>query len=75
MLETEGILLGTEDGYFVIWCAEGFEAFVGLLTVVETWGHAVDFEEGVGDEFWGGPYSCFDAVMGFDVAVYWGRNC
>ena len=24
---------------------------------------------GVGDEGWGGPFSCLDAVVGFDVAV------
>lgn len=53
----------------VVWGAEGFEAFVTLLAVVEAWSHAVDAQVRRGDEFGGGPLACFFGVGGFDVAV------
>ena len=54
----------------VVGGAESFEALIGLLAVVEAGGHAMDAEEGVGDEFWGGPLSGLLGVVAFDVAVY-----
>jgi len=71
VLQTGGVAVRPEDGDFVIGGSEGFEAFVGLLTVVEGRGHAVETEVGVCDEFWRGPLFSFDAVVGFDVAVDW----
>lgn len=71
VLETGSIAVGTEYGDFVGGGSEGFEAFVGLLTVVEGGGHAVEAEVGVGDELGGRPLSSFGAVMGFYVAVDW----
>lgn len=53
----------------VVGGAEGFEALIGLLAVVEAWCHAVDAEEGVGDEGRGGPFSGCLGVVAFDVAV------
>lgn len=53
----------------VIWGAEGFEALVALLAVVEAWGEAVDREVGRDDEFGGSPDAGVDAVVGLDVAV------
>ena len=66
------VILGSEyrDGV-VGGRAEGFHSFVGLLAVVEAGGHAVDGEVGGGYEGWFGPLAGFDAVVGFDVAVYW----
>lgn len=70
MLHALSVLLRTEDSYsFVIGGAEGFEAFVALLAVVEAGGHAVDAEEGGGDEFGRGPLAGFLGVVGFDMAV------
>jgi hypothetical protein len=41
-----------------------------LHTVVQAGGHAVEAEEGVLDEFGGGPLAGGDGVAGFDVPVY-----
>lgn len=70
VLHAEGVFGGAEDLDGVVGSAEGFEALIGLLAVVEAGGHAVDAEEGVGDEFWGGPLSGLLGVVAFDVAVY-----
>lgn len=53
----------------VIGGAEGLEALVALLAVVEAWGEAVDREVGGDDEFGGSPDAGVDAVVGLDVAV------
>ena len=72
MLHAACIHAGAEDGDGrVVRGAEGFEAFVALLAVVEAWGHAVDAEVGRGDELGGGPLACLFRVGGFDVAVDW----
>lgn len=70
MLETSSILLRSEDGDFIVCCAKGFHSFICLLAIVEGWCHAMDAKERVGDEFWGRPFSCFNAVVRFDVTVY-----
>lgn len=70
VLHAEGVFGGTEDLDGVAWGAEGFEALISLLAVVEAGSHAMDAEEGVGDEFWGRPLSCLLGVVAFDVAVY-----
>ena len=70
VLHAEGVFGGAEDLDCVVWGAEGFEAFIGLLAVVKAGGHAVDAEEGVGDELGGGPLSGLLGVVAFDVAVY-----
>lgn len=71
MLETGGVAVGAEDGDGVGGRAEGFKTFVGLLAVIEGGRHAVEAEEGVGDEFWGRPLFGFGAVVALDVAVDW----
>lgn len=74
VLEARGVAVGAEDGDAVVARqAEGFEAFVGLLAVVEGGGHAVQADVGVGDEGRGGPDAGVDGVVRFDVAVYWGE--
>lgn len=73
MLNPLGILLRTEDSNgLVVGSARGFEAFVALHAVVQTWGHAVDAKEGVLDEFGRSPFAACEGVGGFDVAVDWG---
>ena len=64
------ILRRAEDGDAVIGGPESFNAFVGLLAVVEGGGHAMEAEVGVCDEFGRGPLAGADGVVGFDVAVY-----
>lgn len=69
--EARGVAVGAEDGDLARWVAEGFEAFVGLLAVVEAGGHAVEGEEGGGDKFGGRP--CGPRAVGevaFHMAVY-----
>lgn len=70
VLHAEGVFGGAEDLDGVVWGAEGLEALICLLAVVEAGGHAVDAEEGVGDEFGGGPLSGLLGVVAFDMAVY-----
>lgn len=53
----------------VVGGAEGLEAFVALLAVVEARGEAVDREEGGDDELGRGPFACFDVVVRLDVTV------
>ena len=75
VLETGGIAVRSEDGDAgIVGSAEGLESLVGLLAVVESWGHAVDAHEGVGDEAEGRPLSGCFGVCSFDVAVDWGRR-
>ena len=74
VLETGSVVLGAEDvDCLVVGGAEGFHALVGLLTIVEAGGHAMDTEERGGDESWFGPLAGLDAVVRFDVAVDCGR--
>ncbi len=46
-----------------------FETLVGLLTIVQSWGQAVNAEIGVGNEDWFAPFSSLDGVAGFDMTV------
>lgn len=72
VLEAQGVLVRAEDvDCGVTGRAEGLEALVGLLAVVEGRGHAVDAHEGVRDELEGGPLAGRDGVGGLDVAVDW----
>jgi hypothetical protein len=74
VLHTTGVHVRTEDrNGRVVGSAEGFEAFVALLAVVEAWGHAVDAEVWGGDEGGGGPFAGLFGVGGLDVAVDWYR--
>lgn len=70
MCEPSGVFGRAEDCDGVVGRAERLHAFVGLLTVVETGGHAVDGEVGGGYEGWFCPFAGVDRVVGFDVAVY-----
>lgn len=70
------ILGGAENGNAGVGGeAKGFDAFEGLLAVVEDGSHAVDPEVGVGDELGRGPLAGGDAVVGFDVAVDYFDRC
>jgi len=71
MIHPLGILQRPENGYSVVRSAEGFDALECLLAVVETRCHAVDPEKRVLDEGGFAPFSGFDAVVGFDVAIDW----
>ena len=65
-----GILRGAEDGDGGIRGeAEGFDAFEGLLPVVEAGSHAVDGEEWGLDELGRAPLTGLDRVMGLDMAI------
>ena len=66
-----GILVGAEDGDAVGGGPEGFDAFEGLLAVVDAGGEAVHAEVGVGDKYGGSPFAGLDTVGGFDMAVDW----
>lgn len=56
VLHASGIAIGAEDlNGRVAGSAEGFEALVGLLAVVEGGGHAVDANEGVSHKLQGRP--------------------
>lgn len=67
-----GVLAGPKDGEAVFGSAEGFDAFVCLLAIVQAGGHAVDGEVWGAHEGWGAPLGGFDAVVTFDVAVdFW----
>lgn len=70
VLHAGGIAVGAEnlDGR-VAGCAEGLEALVDLLAVVEGGCHAVDTDEGVGDELQGRPFPGLVGVAGLDVAI------
>lgn len=73
VLHAGGVLVRAEDlEAGVAGGAEGLEALVGLLAVVEGGGHAVDADVGVGDELEGGPLARLLGPVGLDVAVDWG---
>ena len=74
MRHATGVLAWAEDGKAVVGGAKGFDAFVGLLPVVEARSHAVNGEVGRTDEGWGAPLRGLNAVVGFDVTVYWGKT-
>lgn len=70
MLHSLGVFLRAENANrLVVGSARCFESFVALHPVVESWGHAVEAEEGVGHEFGRCPLACLDRVAGFDVPV------
>lgn len=74
LLHTLRVLVWTEyRNALVVGGTQGFKSFVALLAVVEAGSHAVDTEEGGGDELRGSPFSGMDGVGGLDVAVdCWG---
>lgn len=74
MGHSPGVLAGAKDGKAVVWGAESFDAFVGLLAVVQARRHAVDGKVGRADESWGGPLGGLDAVMGLDMAVHFSNS-
>lgn len=70
VLEARGVSVWAEDGDdLVAGRAEGLEALVGLLAVVEGRRHAVDAHEGVGHEAERRPFARRFGVRGFDVAI------
>ena len=69
MGHAHGVRAGPEDGDAVVGCAEGFDAFVRLLPVVEAGRHAVNGEVGGGDEFWGRPFAGGFGVVGLNVPL------
>lgn len=74
MSHATSVSAGSEDCKTVVRCAEGFDALVGLLTVVEAGSHTVDGQVGGADEGRGGPLGGLDAVVGFDVTVHSSRR-
>lgn len=70
VLHAGGVAVGAEDlDGGVAGCAEGLEALVNLLTIVEGGRHAVETDEGVGDELQGRPFAGLLGVVGLDVAI------
>lgn len=71
MLHALGVGLRTEDvDGLVIRRAVSLQAFVALLSIVESRCHSVDAQEWRLDELGGGPFAGLDGVGGFDVAVH-----
>ena len=58
-----------EDSYLVVRCSECFDAFKGLLGIVQGRCHAVDAEVGVLDELGFAPLAGLRVVVGFDMAI------
>lgn len=78
VLHAGGVAVGAEDlDGGVAGCAEGLEALVDLLTIVEGGRHAVEADEGVGDKLQGRPFAGLLGVVGLDVAIdcSTGRTC
>lgn len=69
VLHAGSIAVGAEDLDFVGRRAEGLEALIGLLAVVQGRRHAVDPEERIGHELWRGPFSRLVGEVRLDVAV------
>ena len=69
VLHAGGVFTGAEEEDLVRWRAVRFQAFEGLLAVVESGREAVHAEVGVFDQFGSGPGACLGGVAGFDVAV------
>lgn len=69
LLHTLRVHVGAEnvDG-LVVGAADGFEAFVALLAVVQAGGHAMNAEVGVFHKLRGRPLAGFGGVVGFDMA-------
>ena len=67
--EAGGVHGGPEDVDLFVWSAKSFQAFVGLLAVVQGWGEAVDAQIWICDEGRLAPLSGLDMIVGFDVAV------
>lgn len=70
VLHPHGIAVGAEHLDIARGGTECLEALVGLLPVVQGRRHAVDTDEGIGDELGSRPFPGFDGIMGFDVAVH-----
>ncbi|RBQ66890.1 hypothetical protein VDGD_21652 [Verticillium dahliae] len=72
VLEAQGVAVGPEEGDRVVaGAAEGLEALVRLLAVVEGRRHAVDAHKGRRHELERRPLAGRLAVGGLDVAVDW----
>lgn len=69
-LHAGGIAVGTKDGDLVIGSAEGLQPLVGLLTVIQSRGHAVDADVGVRNKLEGRPFARLDRVVRLDVTVH-----
>ena len=70
MRHAGGVEGGAEDGDAIVRGSEGFDAFVGLLPVVQCGRETVDGEVGRGDEGGSGPSGGVDGVVAFDVPVH-----
>ena len=70
MCKPGGIVFGSENSYVVVWSAECFHALIGLLSIVQSWCHAMETEVWISNEGWGRPLASFDAVVRFDMAIY-----
>lgn len=70
MLQASGISIGAENlDRRVTGSAESFQALVGLLTVIEGRGHAMDADKRVGHELKGGPRASLFGVVGLNMAI------
>lgn len=71
VLQAHGVLVGAENGEAAVLAghAEGLEALVGLLAVVEGGRHAMEAHIGVGDELERRPLASGLGVGRFDVSV------
>lgn len=69
VLHAHGVAVGAEDLDVARGGAEGLEALVGLLAVVEGGGHAMDADEGVRHELGSSPLARLYRVVALDVAV------
>lgn len=65
---SESILSRAEDLNPVVLGSESLHAFVGLLTIIQGGGHAMDAKVRVSDELRCGPFSTLDTIMRLDMA-------
>ena len=66
------VLGGAEYGNAVVWCTERFDTFEGLLSIVDSRGHAVKADVRVCNETRRTPFSSLARVMRLDVPVHFG---
>lgn len=73
-LHAHRVPVGAEHRNLVIGRAEGLQALVGLLAVIQSGRHAVEPDVRVGDELEGRPFARLDRVVRFDVAIHFFRS-
>lgn len=69
MRKSSSIALGAKNGDIVIRRAECLHSFVGLLTIVECWCHAMETKVWICNKLRRAPFASLDAVVRLDMAI------